>query len=79
MRKLPWVSVNDSLPPANEDVLFWANFGLIDGLPNGLPCLGYKANNDKDDTLWLDKAYRDNDDEPIEVRTVTHWLRITTP
>lgn len=76
MDKLPWISVLDSLPPAGEDVLFWATFSNIVG---GAPCFGYKKNDDDTDILWCDKTESNCEDDPIEVTTVTHWLKVTPP
>lgn len=67
-----WISVEEKLPKAKEDVLFVARFGQPDGEP--LIAFGYKETDDEDDRLWYDRTETDPHGELIDVYDVTHWM-----
>jgi len=53
---IKWTSIKESLPKAEERVLFWAEYER-----GGAAGYGYKAEDDEDSVLWRDESYVDRD------------------
>lgn len=71
---IKWTSVRDSVPKAEERVLFWAEYER-----GGSAGYGYKAEDDEDSALWRDESCVDRDGDPDYVYTVTHWCYVSPP